>query len=741
MAALTQPAASAALPTAAPAALRRTVERVLHVYAEAILSRRRLVGAGVLLALAAVPNSLAFSACSLLGAALALRGLRLVRDFTPYSYNALLCGSALASLYALTPESAVLALALGAFAVVITAALAAFVSSFGYIPVAALPYTLTIWALLGLAPYLSLSAAAPSGDVLAGALPHWAALWLQSLGSVVLVPKVFAGAAILCALLAHSRIASVVAVLTLSAISGMLQLATLQPADALVQSACANGVVAALALGGVWLVPSRATTLVAVSGGMLAAFFTLGSTMPLYLVGLWPGFLPAGAALVLVLTALRQRSDQRSPQLAQSVAANPEQLLLDHLARPRSQPSGLWLTPPFHGAWMCTQGANGPFTHRGTLAHAYDFEICEAEGSLCRGHGEQPQDYHCFAQPVLAVADGTVIAIENGQPNNAIGDVDSQRPWGNYVILQHAPALFSLVAHLSPGTVTVYPGQYVQRGGVIGYCGSSGRSPRPHLHFQLQSGPELGAATVPCELQDMVVRKGDQLRFEPLHEPAQGETLRAIVPDYALASLIDAPLGATLTYRMGDRTERIVCELDSWGRTQLRSLDLDAQLVFTRTHSCMRCSELRGDSRSVLRLWRLALGMVAFERGPSLCFSHSVPRRWLAGLGRELLWDLGAALRNPAPIEIESRMQVDTEGLSVVSQSKQLGAHGEPALRCCVRFGALPGPSLIEVTTQLGAARVWRAELVVQATEPRAVLSQDARTAPPGFGLELGDWS
>ncbi|HET8939357.1 MAG TPA: urea transporter [Polyangiales bacterium] len=735
MAAVTQPAAASA------AALWRAIERVLHVYAEAILSRRRIVGAGVLVALAAAPNSLLFSACALLGAALAQRGLRLVRDFTPYSLNALLCGSALASLYGLTPESAILALALGAFAVVVTAALASLVSSFGYIPVAALPYTLSMWAVLGLAPYLDLGAATPSADRWAELLPHWAALWLQSLGSVLLVPKVFAGAALLCALLAHSRIASVVAALTLSAILGMLQLAPLQPADALTHSACANGVVAALALGGVWLVPSGATTFVAVSGGVLAALFTLGSAVPLYLVGLWPGFLPACIALVLVLTALRQRGDQRSPELAQSVAANPEQLLLDHLARPRLAPSGLRLTPPFHGAWMCTQGANGPFTHRGTLAHAYDFEICAEEGSLCSGHGEQPQDYHCFAQPVLAVADGTVVAIENSQPNNAIGDVDSQRPWGNYVIVQHAPEVFSLVAHLSPGTITVYPGQYVQRGGVVGYCGSSGRSPRPHLHFQLQSGPALGAATVPCGLQDMVVRKGDALRFEPLHEPAQGETLRSLVPDYALASLIDAPLGATLTYRIGDKTERVVCELDSWGRTQLRSLDLDAQLVFTRTQSCMRSSELRGSSRSVLRLWRLALGMVAFERSPSLSFANSIPRRWLAGFGRELLWDFAAALRTPAAIEIESRMRIDAEGLSVVSQSKQRATNGEPMLRCCVRFAVLPGPSVIEVTTQLGAARTWRAELVVEAPEPRAVLSQDTRLAPPGFGLELGDWS
>jgi urea transporter len=714
-----------------------------RLFAEAILSRGRIAGCLVLAALAVLPESLALSACALVGSALALRGLRLVRDYTPYSYNALLCGSALGSLYALTPESAAMALALGAFVVVVTAALSALVSALGVLPVAALPYTLSIWGVLGLSPYLSLSATTSSADTLGEQLPPVLALWLQSLGNLVLVPKAAAGALILCALLWHSRIATVVACTTLSAVLGVLQLAALQPADALVQSACANSVLTALALGGVWLVPSRATSLVALGGGMLAAFFTLGSTVPLYLVGLWPAFLPAGAALILVISALRQRSEQLAPQPAQGVAENPEQLLLDQLARPRLQTSGLWLTPPFHGAWMCTQGANGPFTHRGSLAHAYDFEIYDdAQGSLCRGQGDQPQDYHCFAQPALAVADGTVIAIENSLPNNAIGEVDSQRPWGNYVILQHSPELFSLVAHLSPGTVTVYPGQYVQRAAVVGYCGSSGRSPRPHLHFQLQSGPALGAATVPCLLQDLVIRTGEQLRFEPLHEPAQGESLRGLSPDYALASLLDVPLGATLTYRLENRTERVVCELDRWGRTQLRSLDLDAQLVFTRTLSCMRCCELRGSSRSVLRLWRLALGLVPFERSPSLSCMSALPRRWLAGFGRELLWDISATLRQPSALQVESRLQLDAEGLAVISASKECGRTGAPVLRAAARFGhSAQGPRSLELTTQLGAARTVRAELVVQTAAPRGLASQDARPATPGFALELGDWS
>ncbi|NOZ04709.1 MAG: hypothetical protein GXO92_08965, partial [FCB group bacterium] len=47
------------------------------------------------------------------------------------------------------------------------------------------------------------------------------------------------------------------------------------------------------------------------------------------------------------------------------------------------------------------------------------------------------------------------------------------------------------------GSVVVVPGQQVQRGALLGYCGNSGRSPVPHIHLQLQSNPALGAPTLP----------------------------------------------------------------------------------------------------------------------------------------------------------------------------------------------------------------------------------------------------
>ena len=52
---------------------------------------------------------------------------------------------------------------------------------------------------------------------------------------------------------------------------------------------------------------------------------------------------------------------------------------------------------------------------------------------------------------------------------------------GNYVQINHGDGYRSIYMHMTH--YIVFPGQYVSQGQVIGYCGSTGGSTGPHLHF------------------------------------------------------------------------------------------------------------------------------------------------------------------------------------------------------------------------------------------------------------------
>ncbi|HET7696781.1 MAG TPA: peptidoglycan DD-metalloendopeptidase family protein [Vicinamibacterales bacterium] len=76
-----------------------------------------------------------------------------------------------------------------------------------------------------------------------------------------------------------------------------------------------------------------------------------------------------------------------------------------------------------------------------------------------------------YGQPVLATGDAAVISAG---PNGA---------YGNMVILDHGFGIVTKYGHLS--RFNVRAGDQVERGNVIGYVGSTGRSTGAHLHYEI----------------------------------------------------------------------------------------------------------------------------------------------------------------------------------------------------------------------------------------------------------------
>lgn len=169
---------------------------------------------------------------------------------------------------------------------------------------------------------------------------------------------------------------------------------------------------------------------------------------------------------------------------------------------------------PLTGAgWTAANGPDIHSHHRtglfvaGGLAqisrrYAIDWRI-EKAGAQFSGDARDVHSYHAYGAPVLAVAGGTVVAAQDGLPDNiprtAAGfdtavPITMENVGGNSIVIDLGDGQFAHYAHLKPGSVRVKPGDRVRRGQVVAQIGNSGDARWPHLHFQVTSGPAILAS-------------------------------------------------------------------------------------------------------------------------------------------------------------------------------------------------------------------------------------------------------
>lgn len=667
------------------------LDAVLGAYAQVLFARSRITGALLLAATALEPRALGLGLVALAVAAGATallgvgdRGLAT----SAYGYNALLVGLSVGHRFGAAPTAVVLASGAAVVTVLVTAALLAAAERAGGGPVLSLPFVIVCWLTLGIAPTLGL--AALPAPVPAGVL--------EALGSLFFVPKVDAGILVLAALVWHSRIASLLALMSAAAVA-CLGMACPALADGSLGAGSAgivlNAMLTAVAIGGVWFVPSPSSFVLGLTGALAAVGLAVGLGSVFGRVGLPLLILPFNASVWLVLHATRRRVFDARPKSVDFVPGSPE----DNLAYYRTRlarfqaPYAIAFRLPFRGAWVCTQGVDGSTTHQGAWRHAFDFEVRGDDGRLFRGQGAALDDHHCHKLPVLAAAEGVVVKVVSDVPDNAVGEMNLERNWGNCVVVRHAPGLCSLVAHLARGSVRVVEGQPVRRGDVLGACGSSGRSPRPHLHFQLQSTPALGAPTLPCRFSDAVLRATDE-RLLLAAAPGEGDVTRNLEPDEALAALLAIEPGATLVYRSRGAIEHLDHEVDLLGNLVLRSRETGAVLCFARTEDGFTSFDPLGAGGSVVHLLRAALSRVPFDAASSLVWSDYLPSRWAGGRGLRAVRQLASPFLSSSGVEMRYRLRAHPGGVDVVGESLRL-LRGEPEVH-----------TLAELRREIGVARL-----------------------------------
>jgi murein DD-endopeptidase MepM/ murein hydrolase activator NlpD len=120
---------------------------------------------------------------------------------------------------------------------------------------------------------------------------------------------------------------------------------------------------------------------------------------------------------------------------------------------------------------------------------------------------------------------GVVELVVNHIEDNPIGKENLKENWGNTVVIRHAADLYSKVSHLKKNSIKVKPGDIVKTGDLLGLCGNSGRSPEPHLHFQLQATPYIGSKTLSYPIAYYFSRAQNKNSFKSYTIPTEGELI------------------------------------------------------------------------------------------------------------------------------------------------------------------------------------------------------------------------
>jgi murein DD-endopeptidase MepM/ murein hydrolase activator NlpD len=206
---------------------------------------------------------------------------------------------------------------------------------------------------------------------------------------------------------------------------------------------------------------------------------------------------------------------------------------------------------PLHGRWVAGAGSTLHSHHRWAVPEefAFDFVRYGASGGTYSGEGSKPADYYAYGEPVSAAADGEVVGAVNDLPDSieslrradealeqyqqrllqgqaALLAQGTQALAGNHVMLRHADGIYSLYAHLKPGSVVVAKGDRVKAGSKLGAVGTSGNSTEPHLHFHLCDAPDpLQCAGLPVTFDDIEIPFSERPR-----QIQSGDLIESIAP-------------------------------------------------------------------------------------------------------------------------------------------------------------------------------------------------------------------
>ncbi len=551
--------------------IKPVVEGVFNAYSEVFFSDSKVFG-GILLAITFLDWHLGMAG---LISVIIANGTAATMGFNEYQirrgyfgFNALLSGLGLSMYYDPSPVLALIIVVAALFSLFISIGLKGFLGNYG-LPYLSLPFIISLWiVILASSDFVNLGlnergiytlneVYSKGGFYLMNfyqwienlAMPDSVRIYLRSLAAIFFQQNLFSGIMIAVGLIWFSRIAFSLSLIGFYAAYFFYSFIGADFETLNYTYIGFNYILASVAIGGYFLIPSKTTYIWVILIIPLLAVLTISLSKIFAVWNLSIYALSFNIIVLLFLYVLKLRGVAGRKPVEVIIQNNsPEKNFYawkNEMER-FGKRSFVAIKLPFFGTWSVSQGHYGEYTHKGEWGNAWDFVILNNKGLQYKNDGLIQEDYYCFGKSVVAPADGTVVQVVNNVPDNPIGDVNTIENWGNTIVIKHNEYLYSKLSHLKEGSITVKEGQLVKFGTIIGKCGNSGRSPYPHLHFQLQGTPYIGSKTLSHPIASYITEKDGEHVLKLYDIPEEGDLLSNIQPDELLSKAFHMIPGAKL---------------------------------------------------------------------------------------------------------------------------------------------------------------------------------------------------
>ncbi len=459
--------------------------------------------------------------------------------------------------------------------------------------------------------------------------------YLYSLGAIFFQYNMLSGALIALGLLIYSRIAFSLSVVGFALAWGFYRL-TGADIDYLGYSFIGfNYILTAIALGGFFILPSRWSYawLMLLLPMVIVVALSVQKIFSILQLGVYA--LPFNLIVITFLYVLKLRKSQGTRLIETPIQQfSPEKNLYQYKTNTaRFLPAGtLSIGLPVIGEWKISQGYEGEYTHKGAWSDALDFIMTGQDGSQFRGNGLSLKDYYCYEKPVVAAADGIVADVLDGIPDNILGDSNLKQNWGNSVVIRHTDYLYTQVSHLMPNSIKVKPGDRVSKGDIIGLCGNSGRSPYPHLHFQVQTTAHIGSQTLRYPLSDYLVRQDGELILRTSDVPELNELVSNIRSHTSLLKAYHFLPGLRLDFSVNDANpkwlngkHRFEVKTDEYNNSYIECQNTGASAWLYNSGNIHYFTNYTGSRNSLLYYFYLSNYKVITGFYPNLTVTDTIP--------------------------------------------------------------------------------------------------------------------